>query len=122
VKSSEAAEPYDVSSENFGSYNTFCPTQNMGSGKLPKRAEAHWKGLGSDSEEEPDCEYTDEEGYLSEGDLDIPEGGATGKKGCETNTDAFQKMMKTEIPIPKGIRAWPNTKTEEDETSQSAKG
>jgi hypothetical protein len=52
-------------------------------------AEAHWEGLESDSE------YTDEEGYLSEGDFDLSEGEVTGKADCETNTDAFQKMMKT---------------------------
>jgi hypothetical protein len=39
VKSSEAAESYGVSTENFGSYSTVCPAQNMGSGKLSKRAQ-----------------------------------------------------------------------------------
>jgi hypothetical protein len=38
VKPSEAAESCGVSSENFGSYNTLCPMQNMGSGKLSKQA------------------------------------------------------------------------------------
>jgi hypothetical protein len=38
VKSSEAAESYGVNSKNFGSYNTLCPKQNMGSGKLLKQA------------------------------------------------------------------------------------
>jgi hypothetical protein len=56
---------------------------------------AHWEGPESDSEEESDCEYTDEEGYLSEGDLDLYEDEVTGKEDCETNADAFQKMMKT---------------------------
>jgi hypothetical protein len=38
VKSSETAESYGVSGENFGGYNHLCSTQNMGSGKLSKRA------------------------------------------------------------------------------------
>jgi hypothetical protein len=38
VKFSEAAESYGVSNENFGGYNTLCPTQNMGPGKHSKRA------------------------------------------------------------------------------------
>jgi hypothetical protein len=38
VKSSEAAESYGVSGENFGGYNHLCSTQKMGSRKFLKQA------------------------------------------------------------------------------------